>query len=98
MLDNSNAEEYLALTEHFILEHGIRRQLESFKCKLLSILCVMKCYNYLAGFDRVFPMTRLRIFSPHELRLVLCGEQAPSWTREELLKFTVPKYGYTTDR
>ena len=50
------------------------------------------------GFDRVFPMRKLQIFSPYELKLMLCGEQSPSWTREDLLKFTLPKYGYTYDR
>lgn len=30
-LDNSNAEEYLALAKHYMLEGGIRKQLESFK-------------------------------------------------------------------
>uniref|UniRef100_A0A1X7TZ16 E3 ubiquitin-protein ligase n=1 Tax=Amphimedon queenslandica TaxID=400682 RepID=A0A1X7TZ16_AMPQE len=80
-LDNSNAEEYLALTKDFVLESGIRKQLESFK----------------TGFDRVFSMNKLQIFSPYELRLLLCGEQSPSWTREDILKYTVPKYGYNSD-
>ena len=43
-------------------------------------------------------MDKLQMFSPYELRLLLCGEQSPSWTREDILKFTVPKYGYTCDR
>lgn len=52
----------------------------------------------IAGFDRVFSMNKLQIFSPYELRLLLCGEQSPSWTREDILKYTVPKYGYNNDR
>ena len=50
------------------------------------------------GFDKVFPMERLSMFTPHELRLLLCGEQAPSWTREDILNYTEPKHGYNKDR
>ena len=50
------------------------------------------------GFDKVFPMERLSMFTPHELRLLLCGEQAPNWTREDILNYTEPKHGYTRDR
>ena len=38
------------------------------------------------------------MFTPHELRLLLCGEQAPSWTREDILNYTEPKHGYNRDR
>ena len=38
------------------------------------------------------------MFTPHELRLLLCGEQAPSWTREDILNYTEPKHGYNKDR
>ena len=43
-------------------------------------------------------MKKLSVFSPYELRLMLCGEQSPSWTRDDVLRFTEPKYGYTKDR
>ena len=52
----------------------------------------------IVGFDRVFPMKRLRVFSPYELRLLLCGEQSPSWTKDDVLKYTEPKYGYNQER
>ena len=50
------------------------------------------------GFDRVFPMEKLQTFQPQEVQLLLCGEQSPSWTREDILNFTEPKYGYTRTR
>lgn len=60
------------------------------------------CYTLMAscagGFDRVFPMYRLQTFSAYELNLLVCGEQTPNWTREDILNFTEPKYGYTKDR
>ena len=50
------------------------------------------------GFDRVFPMEKLQTFHPHEVQLLLCGEQSPDWTREDILNYTEPKYGYTRSR
>ena len=29
--------------------------------------------------------------------VTLCGELDPQWTREDLLNYTEPKYGYTKD-
>ncbi|PNF13783.1 hypothetical protein B7P43_G12447 [Cryptotermes secundus] len=76
-----NVEEYGDLTMAFCLEKGIARQLESFH----------------AGFYRVFPMDKLRAFSPEEVRVMLCGDQNPQWSREDLLNYTEPKLGYTRD-
>lgn len=50
------------------------------------------------GFDRVFPMEKLQTFQPEEAQLLLCGEQSPSWTRDDILNYTEPKYGYTRTR
>ncbi|XP_037777224.1 E3 ubiquitin-protein ligase HECTD1-like isoform X5 [Penaeus monodon] len=76
-----NVEDYLDLTLNWALESGIRRQLEAFR----------------AGFCQVFPLKKLGAFSPDELRLMLCGDQAPMWTREDILAYTEPKLGYTRD-
>lgn len=76
-----NVEEYADLTTAFCLEKGIARQMESFH----------------AGFCRVFPMDKLRAFSPEEVRVMLCGDQNPHWSRDDLLNYTEPKLGYTRD-
>lgn len=76
-----NVEDYVELMTEFCLERGIRRQIEALR----------------RGFDRVFPMSRLAGFSPSELRLLLCGDQSPSWTREDILNYTEPKLGYSRD-
>lgn len=76
-----NVEEYVELMAEFCLERGIRRQMEALR----------------QGFDRVFPMSRLAAFSPSELRLLLCGDQSPSWTRDDILNYTEPKLGYSRD-
>ncbi|KAK3576282.1 hypothetical protein CHS0354_036017 [Potamilus streckersoni] len=76
-----NVEEYVDLVTDFCLNTGIRRQLDSFR----------------DGFNLVFPMEKLQSFSPTELATILCGEQAPSWTREDLMNYTEPKLGYTKE-
>lgn len=50
------------------------------------------------GFNVVFPLSKLGSFSPDEVRLMLCGDQAPSWSREDLLAYTEPKLGYSKER
>ncbi|KAG7160057.1 E3 ubiquitin-protein ligase HECTD1-like [Homarus americanus] len=77
----ANVEDYIDLTLTWALEVGVRRQLDAFR----------------AGFCVVFPLKKLGAFSPDELRLMLCGDQAPIWTREDILAFTEPKLGYTRE-
>jgi len=50
------------------------------------------------GFNQVFPMSKLGSFTPEELRLMLCGDQSPAWTREDLIAYTEPKLGYSKER
>ncbi|KAG7213737.1 hypothetical protein KM043_002970 [Ampulex compressa] len=76
-----NAKEYAELTIKHCLDGGICRQLEAFR----------------SGFSKVFPMEKLHAFSPEEVRTMLCGEQNPQWTREDLLNYTEPKLGYTRE-
>ncbi|XP_071499022.1 E3 ubiquitin-protein ligase HECTD1-like [Diadema antillarum] len=76
-----NAEEYIELVTDFCLHSGIRRQMEAFR----------------DGFNQVFPIEKLHSFSPAELQTILCGDQAPKWTREDILNYTEPKLGYTRE-
>ncbi|CAG0885275.1 unnamed protein product [Cyprideis torosa] len=76
-----NVESYVSSVLTFCLETGIRRQMEAF----------------LEGFNRVFPMERLNAFSPEELSLLVCGEQTPVWTRQDILNFTEPKLGFSRE-
>jgi hypothetical protein len=50
------------------------------------------------GFDSVFSIDSLKSFEPKELQLLLSGDQAPSWSYDEIINFTEPKLGYTKDR
>ena len=43
-------------------------------------------------------MEKLYAFSPAELQTMICGDQAPSWSRDDILNYTEPKLGYTKDR
>lgn len=77
-----NLEEYCESTANFCLQDGIARQLEAFH----------------AGFSQVFPLNKLAAFTPDEARMMICGEQHPAWSREDLMSYTEPKLGYTKER
>ncbi|CAK1540512.1 unnamed protein product [Leptosia nina] len=76
-----NAREYALSSARWMVSDGVRRQTDEFR----------------RGFGAVFPPRRLRAFSPSELRLLVCGERGPVWTRDHLLQYTEPKLGYTRD-
>ena len=69
------------MTVQWCLVRGIARQIAALR----------------RGLERVLALDRLSCFSPSELCLVLCGEQSPQWTRDELLRFTEPKLGYSRE-
>ncbi|KAK7477746.1 hypothetical protein BaRGS_00031034 [Batillaria attramentaria] len=74
-------EEYIELVMDFCFNSGIRRQMDAFR----------------NGFNMVFNLEKLHMFSPMELGSILCGDQAPCWTREDILNYTEPKLGYTRE-
>ncbi|XP_076816720.1 E3 ubiquitin-protein ligase HECTD1-like isoform X3 [Clavelina lepadiformis] len=76
-----NARQYIDLTLDFCFHSGIRKQMEAFK----------------EGFSRVFPMKNLLPFNPQELKSMLCGDQHPRWTRDDILAYTEPKLGFSKD-
>lgn len=43
-------------------------------------------------------MEKLFPFSPSEFQTILCGDQAPQWTKDDILNYTEPKLGYTRER
>ncbi len=45
----------------------------------------------------MFPLEKLSSFSPDEVRTMLCGDQCPVFTRDEILRYTEPKLGYSRD-
>jgi len=97
-LNVANAEQYVHLVQDFCLDTGIRRQLNAFKSMFIVFRMNYVTFLFISGgFSRVFPLENLVMFSADELQLMLCGDQAPSWTREDLLHHTEPKNGYTRD-
>ncbi|CAF3371074.1 unnamed protein product [Rotaria sp. Silwood1] len=76
-----NIDQYVNLSIQFILRDGIRRQMDAFR----------------NGFNQVFSLDHLQCFNPHELRLVLCGNQWPSWTLDDLLTYIEPSHGFTRE-
>ncbi|KAM9354686.1 E3 ubiquitin-protein ligase HECTD1 isoform 2-T2 [Pholidichthys leucotaenia] len=81
MVTMENAEEYVELMFDFCMHVGIQKQMEAFR----------------EGFNRVFPMEKLSSFSHKEVQMILCGNQSPSWTADDIINYTEPKLGYTRD-
>ncbi|KAK9290428.1 hypothetical protein L1049_008598 [Liquidambar formosana] len=79
MVNMSNLEEYVSLIVDATLSAGISRQVEAFK----------------SGFNQVFPIKHLQVFTEEELERLLCGER-DSWAQSnELLDHIKFDHGYT---
>ncbi|KAI3965094.1 hypothetical protein MKX01_014025 [Papaver californicum] len=78
MVNTANLEEYVSLIVDATLSSGILRQVEAFK----------------SGFNQVFPLTSLKIFTGEEIDRLLRGEQ-DAWTSNELLDHIKFDHGYT---
>ncbi|XP_052854486.1 E3 ubiquitin-protein ligase Ufd4 [Drosophila gunungcola] len=77
----NNLEAYCELLMNFILQDGIAQQMKAFS----------------DGFNEVFPLKKLAAFTPSEARMMICGEQFPHWSREDIISYTEPKLGYNKD-
>ncbi|XP_058090942.1 E3 ubiquitin-protein ligase UPL3-like isoform X2 [Magnolia sinica] len=78
LVDIINLEEYISLVVDATVKTGIMQQMEAFR----------------AGFNQVFDMTSLQIFSPHELDYLLCGRRE-LWAAETLADHIKFDHGYT---
>ncbi|VDM31369.1 unnamed protein product [Hydatigera taeniaeformis] len=79
-IDHGNLEIYIKRSIDFAMEKGIRKQMEAMK----------------DGFNLVFPLSTLAVFTPEELDQLVSGDMLPNkWTHEELLAAFEPVAGYT---
>ncbi|KAG1337984.1 E3 ubiquitin-protein ligase UPL4 [Cocos nucifera] len=78
MVNISNLEDYVALVVDATIKSGISRQVEAFK----------------SGFNEVFPLRTLQIFTEDELERLLCGER-DTWDFTELVDHIKFDHGYT---
>ncbi|XP_050366026.1 E3 ubiquitin-protein ligase UPL3 isoform X2 [Argentina anserina] len=77
-VDINNLEEYISLVVDATVKNGIMRQTEAFR----------------AGFNQVFDISSLQIFTPHELDYLLCGRRE-LWETETLADHIKFDHGYT---
>ncbi|RVW38630.1 E3 ubiquitin-protein ligase UPL3 [Vitis vinifera] len=77
-VDINNLEEYISLVVDATVKTGIMRQMEAFR----------------SGFNQVFDITSLQIFSPDELDYLLCGRRE-LWEAETLVDHIKFDHGYT---
>lgn len=73
-----NVGEYVEIVKDYCLKYGIQKQVEAVR----------------RGFEYVLPICKLNCFSISELQLMICGEQSPNWTREDVLEYCEPKNGF----
>ncbi|KAK4761209.1 hypothetical protein SAY87_006102 [Trapa incisa] len=78
LVDIYNLEEYVSLVVDATLRAGIARQLEAFK----------------SGFNQVFDISCLQLFTPSELDYLLCGRRE-LWKAETLAEHIKFDHGYT---
>lgn len=78
LVNIDNLEEYVKLAVNATIKDGVLRQVESFK----------------SGFNEVFPLGNLQIFTENELERLLCGER-DTWDFSELLDHIKFDHGYT---
>ncbi|XP_006655387.2 E3 ubiquitin-protein ligase UPL4 isoform X1 [Oryza brachyantha] len=74
-----NLEQYVSFVVDATVRTGIARQLEAFK----------------SGFNEVFPLSTLQVFSEDELERLLCGEQ-DTWDFTKLVDHIKFDHGYTS--
>ncbi|KAJ1263270.1 hypothetical protein BS78_09G170700 [Paspalum vaginatum] len=78
-LNAENLEEYVHHVVEATVKSGIARQMEAFK----------------SGFNEVFPLDKLQVFSEDELERLLCGEQ-DTWDFAKLVDHIKFDHGYTS--
>nr|KAJ0190324.1 hypothetical protein LSAT_V11C800424270 [Lactuca sativa] len=78
-VDLNNLEEYISLVVDATVKTGITRQLEAFR----------------VGFNQVFDVSSLQIFSPSELDYLLCGRRE-MWEADTLVEHIKFDHGYTS--
>ncbi|XWS55086.1 hypothetical protein CRYUN_Cryun10bG0145300 [Craigia yunnanensis] len=77
-VDINNLEEYISLVVDATVKTGIMRQMDAFR----------------AGFNQVFDIASLQIFTPQELDYLLCGRRE-LWEAETLADHIKFDHGYT---
>lgn len=78
MVNITNLEDYISEVVDATIRSGISRQVEAFK----------------SGFNQVFPLEALQIFTEDELERLLCGE-SDAWNVSELMDHIKFDHGYT---
>ncbi|CAN8276728.1 unnamed protein product [Cochlearia groenlandica] len=79
IVDINSLEEYVSLVVDATVKRGVTRQIEAFR----------------SGFNQVFDITSLQIFTPSELDYLLCGRRE-LWEAETLSEHIKFDHGYTS--
>ncbi|OZC07477.1 HECT-domain protein [Onchocerca flexuosa] len=96
-----NIELYVAACTNFYLNSGILNQLKAFREGFDLVFPLQNLRMFVPR--ELQASLNLRFFTSTIISLVvfyqtlLCGNQCPEWTREDIINFTEPKLGYTKE-
>eukprot|EP01017_Pseudomicrothorax_dubius_P044457 TRINITY_DN7512_c0_g2_i2.p1 TRINITY_DN7512_c0_g2~~TRINITY_DN7512_c0_g2_i2.p1 ORF type:complete len:290 (+),score=78.35 TRINITY_DN7512_c0_g2_i2:193-1062(+) len=75
----SNLDQYINLTVRYLLSETIKAQ----------------AFHFRRGFERVFTLSSLRLFSASEIEKLYCGAGLEKWDKQTLFENIVPAHGFT---
>ena len=55
----------------------------------MKTIYFVSCRN---GFNTVFPLDKLSSFSPSEVKTIVCGDQCPEFTKEDLMRYSFASF------
>lgn len=83
LVDEDNYMQYVSLMHKFLCNDGTKKQVDAFKQGL----------NDVGG----NVLTKLKMFSPQEIRQMICGNETIQWTEDEIFECINAEHGYQKD-
>ena len=80
LVDETNYKQYISKMHNFLCCDGVKKQVEAFKEGLNAV-------------DKNI-LNKLKIFSPEEIRHLICGSEVIDWTEDEIFECINAEHGY----
>jgi len=83
LVDETNYKQYIYKMHNFLCSDGVKKQVEAFKEGLNAV-------------DKNI-LSKLKMFSPEEIRHLICGSEVIDWTEDEIFECINAEHGYQKD-
>ena len=83
LVDETNYTQYISKMHNFLCSDGVKKQVEAFKEGLNAV-------------DKNI-LSKLKMFSPEEIRHLICGSEVIDWTEDEIFECINAEHGYQKD-